>query len=203
MDPIITQLLSDSQVSDSLESYTYVPFKELESIPLGSHVKFIDRNENIKSGGFLIKTSIKSDRTKTYIILKSNLMYKLYPYYYWIFFKPIIHESKIVKAVKTYGLKLLEDELPKPVVTNESESNTTMSIVIKSKPSKIKSKFIKSKSLNKDQDSDQNQVKDGEQNQVKDGDHNQVKDGKQIQVKSKSKSSIFKALLETLNKQKV
>jgi hypothetical protein len=118
MDPIITELLSQTQVSDSLESYTYVEYGKLDSIPLGSHVKFIDRNENIKSGGFLIKTSIKPDRTKTYIILKSNLMYKLYPYYYWIFFKPITHESKVVKTIKNYKLKLLEEELAKPDQTN-------------------------------------------------------------------------------------
>jgi hypothetical protein len=148
MDPIITQLLSQVKVSDLLEYYKYIPFGELESIPLGSHIKFIDRNENIKSGGFLIKISINPDRTKTYIILKSNLMYKLYPYYYWIFFKQVIHESKVDPVL---------EQIAKPVLTNNSDSNTTtMSIVINSKPSK-----------------------------------------------NKSKSSFFKVLLETLDKQKV
>jgi hypothetical protein len=183
-DPIISQLLSQTQVSDSLESYTYVPFGELEFIPLGSHVKFIDRNENIKSGGFLIKTSIKPDRTKTYIILKSNLMYKLYPYYYWIFFKPIIHESKVSKAIKTYGLKLLEDELPKPSGTDTS--TTTMSIVIKSKPIKTKTK---TKDLNKEK-------QENEEILVQEQDINQVsKPASTSKTKSTSKSSIFKELL--------
>jgi len=193
-DPIITQLLSQTQISDSLESYTYVPFGELEFIPLGSHVKFIDRNENIKSGGFLIKKSIKPDRTKTYIILKSNLMYKLYPYYYWIFFKTINHESKISKAIKTYGLKMLEDELPKP---NQTDTNTTtMSIVIKSKPSKS-NKLNNSKTLNKDQEEILVQEQQDDINKIETKPKNKAK------TKSTSKSSIFRALLESLDKQKV
>ena len=102
---IINQILTQPQISESLVDYTYVEFNQLSSIPLGSHVKFIDRNENVKSGGFLIKYSEKIDRTKTYIILKSNLMYKIYPYYYWIFYKKPIHESKVVKTIKNFRLE--------------------------------------------------------------------------------------------------
>jgi hypothetical protein len=210
MDPIITQLLAQAGVSDSLESYTYVPLQDLESIPLGSHVKFIDRDENIKSGGFLIKTSIKPDRTKTYIILKSNLMYKLYPYYYWIFYKPITHESKVVKTVKSWSRKLLDQELPKldPTDTNTS---TTMNIIIKTKQPKTKTKSnepVDNTQPNEPVDNTQpNESVDNTQpnEPVDNTQPNEPKPKPKSKTKSKSssKSSIFKALLESLDKQKV
>lgn len=172
MDPIITQLLEQAQVSESLESYTYIPTSELKNIPLGSYIKFIDRNENIKSGGFLIKISIKPDRTKSYIILKSNLMYKLYVYYYWIFFKPIAHESKITKTIRNSKIDILKNELPNSNSKTELENNstptpTTMNIIIK--PMSESKTKTKTKTNSK--------------------------------TKSNTKSSIFKELLESLDKQ--
>jgi len=129
---IINQILNQPEISDSLSDYTYVDFNELGTIPLGSHVKFIDRNENVKYGGFLIKFSEKPDRTKTYIILKSNLMYKLYPYYYWIFYKKPTHESKVIKTIKNSGLGYLLDSTITQS-THPDPNSTVMNIVIKEK----------------------------------------------------------------------
>lgn len=71
-----------------LEDYILVNYKEWDSIPLGSHIKFVDKNENLKSGGFLIKYVNNKKSEKCYYILKSNIIYKLYVYYYWIYYKP-------------------------------------------------------------------------------------------------------------------
>ena len=196
MDHIIKDLLAQAQISESLEGYTYIPTSNLDTIPLGSHVKFIDRNENIKSGGFLIKISIKSDRTKSYIILKSNLMYKLYIYYYWIFYKPIIHESKVVKVIRNYGLDILKEELPKKEIGLDTTS-TTMNIIIKPKQSKIKKNIDldahKDKEITVTPNSDVN---------LESTQNNDIKQSKS-KSKTKSKTNIFKALLESLDKQKI
>ena len=86
---IINELLKKEPYKSSLEDYILVSIKELNTIPLGSHIKFIDRNENLKSGGFVIKYVNNKEYNKCYIILKSNIIYKLYGYYYWIFYKKI------------------------------------------------------------------------------------------------------------------
>ena len=124
--PIINNLLTQPQIATLLEGYIYVAINDLNNIPLGSHIKFIDRNENVKSGGFLIKLSIKSDRTKSYIILKSNLMYKIFVYYYWIFYKPITQKSTI--------LKFTQENIPE-LIDNQNINPTTnkMDIIIKPK----------------------------------------------------------------------
>ena len=190
MDNIITNILKQENVSNDLNEYKYVPYDQIDQIPLGSHVKFIDRNENVKSGGFLIKYSQKDDRTKTYIILKSNLMYKLYTYYYWIFYKEIKHEAKIIKTIRKTGLL---DELPRKELIQDPTS-TTMNIVIKSKPVKPKlvkpiqpklDKPIKPK-LDKPIQPDQEQT-------------NIEKNVPKTKSNGSSKRDIFKALLESLD----
>ena len=205
MDHIIKDLLAQAKISESLEGYTYIPIEQIDTIPLGSHVKFIDRNENIKSGGFLIKISIKSDRTKSYIILKSNLMYKLYIYYYWLFYKPIKHESKIVKVIRNYGLDILKEELPKKELELDSTS-TTMNIIIKPRalgrmPERQdipkQSKIKKNTDIHQDKNLESTQDNDIKQEELK-----QSK-SKTKSKQSKSKTNIFKALLESLDKQKI
>lgn len=212
---IINQILAQPQISDSLVEYTFVDFSDLETIPLGSHVKFIDRNENVKSGGFLIKFSEKPDRTKTYIILKSNLMYKIYPYYYWIFYKKPTHESKIVKTIKNYRLgHLLESTKPTPSTTpnmsqtqdqdqnkvqsqrSESDPNSTiMNIVIKSKPeAKPKGKKAKPEPQVEPDPDPQVSPEAGAEPQDK------PKPKSKTKSKPSSKRDVFKALLESLNK---
>jgi hypothetical protein len=111
MTNIIDNILKDKSISSQLENYTYVSTPNWEEIPLGSHIKFIDRNEKLKSGGFLIKCVKNNDRTKCYYILKSNIIYKLYMYYYWIFYKNITHESKISKKIKLYKNTLNDNEI--------------------------------------------------------------------------------------------
>lgn len=169
MDSIITSLLQQPSIKSELKDYKYVQYNDIDSIPLGSHIKFIDRDENVKSGGFLININIKKDRPKSYITLKSNIIYKLYVYYYWIFYKPIKHETKLIKTIKKSGLleKLgpindIKNKESKKEEYSDDEEKTTMNIVIKSKPETSK------KSSNK----------------------------------KNSKSDVFRALLDSLDKMK-
>jgi hypothetical protein len=134
----IDQILAQPEISDSLENYTYVEFNQLSNIPLGSHIKFIDRNENVKSGGFLINFLENPNRTKTYIILKSNLIYKLYPYYYWIFYKKPTHEPSFIKIIKKSNIGHLLETTTQPTQPTQP-TQSIMNIVIKPK-SKPKSK---------------------------------------------------------------
>jgi len=179
---IIDQILSQTEISDSLENYKYVEFDELNTIPLGSHVKFIDRNENVKSGGFLIKFSEKPDRTKTYIILKTNLMYKLYPYYYWIFYKKPTHEPSLIKTIKKSNIGYLLEPTTQPA---PSEDSTVMNIVIKSK-TKPKAEPETKPKVKPKTEPDTNPEAD-----------------KKVKSKVKStKRDVFKALLESLDNSK-
>ena len=101
MSDIIDNLLKQESVNEKLKDYIYISINNFDQVPLGSHIKFIDRDENIKTGGFLIKFVKNKDRTKCYFILKSNIIYKLYIYYFWVFYKDITHESNISKAIKS------------------------------------------------------------------------------------------------------
>ena len=115
MSSIIETILKEKSINDKLENYIFVSTDNCNDIPLGCHIKFIDRNENLKTGGFLIKYVKNKDRTKCYFILKSNLIYKLYVYYFWIFYKVVNHESKISKQIKKYNNIILkiDTSLPK------------------------------------------------------------------------------------------
>jgi len=84
---IIEKLLNEEPYLTELKDYQYINNKNLDKIPLGMHIKFIDNNGKIKSGGFLIKYVQNKDIRKSYYILKSNIIYKLYIYNYWILYK--------------------------------------------------------------------------------------------------------------------
>jgi hypothetical protein len=90
----INDIIKDQKYFNEIKEYTYVTNKELTTIPLGSYIKFIDRNEIFKTGGFLVKYIENRDITKSYFILKSNKIYKLYCYYYWVFYKTVKKKSK-------------------------------------------------------------------------------------------------------------
>jgi hypothetical protein len=125
MSDIIEHILQTKVDKNKLKNYIYIPSSEWYSVPLGSHIKFIDRNENIKSGGFLIKCVTNDDITKCYYILKSNVIYKLYIYYYWIFSKEIIHETKFSKIIKPYK------ELTNDTSTDLKTGIKTINIMVK------------------------------------------------------------------------
>lgn len=115
----------DSIIQKGIKDYKYIPYDDIESIPLGSHIKFIDRNENIKSGGFLTKIFISNNYAKSYFLLKSNILYKLYFWYYWIFYKNPSHIPPIIKLAKEITLNSYNE--------SKKDESSVMNIVIKPK----------------------------------------------------------------------
>jgi hypothetical protein len=206
MSDIIDNLLKQESVNEKLKDYIYISINNFDQVPLGSHIKFIDRDENIKTGGFLIKFVKNKDRTKCYYILKSNIIYKLYIYYFWVFYKDITHESNISKAIKSLKNNIDNSELKestndtfdKQLKVSESDSqknsSTTMNIIIKNnkKDNKDKKNKILSKSVEevvKEED-----VK--EENIVEED----VKEDKKNKKRNNSKREAFLSLLNSLNK---
>lgn len=199
MSDIIDNLLKQESVNEKLKDYIYISINNFDQVPLGSHIKFIDRDENIKTGGFLIKFVKNKDRTKCYYILKSNIIYKLYIYYFWVFYKDITHESNISKAIKSLKNNIDNSELKestndtfdKQLKVSESDSqknsSTTMNIIIKNnkKDNKDKKNKILSKSV---------------EEVVKEEDVKKDTEDKKEKKRNNSKREAFLSLLNSLNK---
>lgn len=200
MSDIIDNLLKQESVNEKLKDYIYISINNFDEVPLGSHIKFIDRDENIKTGGFLIKFVKNKDRTKCYYILKSNIIYKLYIYYFWVFYKDITHESNISKAIKSLKNNIDTNESLKESTNSLNESNsdfqknssTTMNIIIKNnkKDNKDKKNKILSKSVEKDI---------VEENIVEEDVKKDTEDKKE-KKRNNSKREAFLSLLNSLNK---
>lgn len=103
---LIQDLLHKEPYKSTLKDYIYVSNSDWDTIPLGSHIKFIDRNEKLKTGGFLIKCVNNRERSRCYYIMKSNIIYKLYGYYYWIFYKK--KDSGTLDSRRQIFVELLE-----------------------------------------------------------------------------------------------
>jgi len=199
MSDIIDNLLKQESVNEKLKDYIYISINNFDQVPLGSHIKFIDRDENIKTGGFLIKFVKNKDRTKCYYILKSNIIYKLYIYYFWVFYKDITHESNISKAIKSLKNNIDNSESLKESTNSLNESNsdfqknssTTMNIIIKNnkKDNKDKKNKILSKSVEKDI-VEENIVEDVKKDT----------EDKKNKKRNNSKREAFLSLLNSLNK---
>jgi hypothetical protein len=197
-----------SNFNVNFNQYIYISINNFDQVPFGSHIKFIDRDENIKTGGFLIKFVKNKDRTKCYYILKSNIIYKLYIYYFWVFYKDITHESNISKTIKS---------LKKNIDTNELKESTNDQLKLSDSNSQTKSSstrysvseghtkqaaegtmniIIKNNKKNKillNQDKEDNQ--DNPDNQDKED-----KDVKKEKKRNNSKREAFLSLLNSLNK---
>ena len=227
MSDIIDNLLKQESVNEKLKDYIYISINNFDQVPLGSHIKFIDRDENIKTGGFLIKFVKNKDRTKCYYILKSNIIYKLYIYYFWVFYKDITHESNISKAIKSLKnnidntelkestndtfdkqLKVSESDSQKNSSTTRysvSEGHTkqaaegTMNIIIKNnkKDNKDKKDKILLKSVEKNVKEEDVKEEDVKEEDVKE---EVVKEDKKEKKRNNSKREAFLSLLNSLNK---
>ena len=208
MSNIIDNLLKQESVNEKLKDYIYISINNFDQVPLGSHIKFIDRDENIKTGGFLIKIVKNKDRTKCYFILKSNIIYKLYIYYFWVFYKDIIHESNISKTIKSLKKNIENNESSNESLkefNSDSQKNSstkqaaegTMNIIIKNNKKDKKDK--KNKILLDNQDNPDNpdnlDYQDNPDNPDKED-----KDVKKEKKRNNSKREAFLSLLNSLNK---
>ena len=192
MSDIIDNLLKQESINEKLKDYIYISINNFDQVPLGSHIKFIDRDENIKTGGFLIKFVKNKDRTRCYYILKSNIIYKLYIYYFWVFYKDIKHESKISKVIKSYKETF---ENNNDSLKSSGSNSTTMNIIIKNNKNENKKSYKKDKIL-LNKDNINNNIDDNIDNNIKSDTNFQNKEKK----RNNSKREAFLSLLNSLNK---
>jgi len=206
MSNIIDNLLDQKSITDKLKDYIYISITNFDQVPLGSHIKFIDRNENVKSGGFLIKFVKNKDRTKCYYILKSNIIYKLYIYYFWVFYKEIKHESTMSTLIKSYKETLennndsTNESSKQSNIESQNKQSSTMNIIIKNNKTDKKNK--KDKILlnkeNKDKIEDKIENKDKIEDNI--DDNMKADTNFQNKIKKNSKREAFLSLLNSLNK---
>ena len=90
MDNIIENLLKKEPFKTTLTNYKYVLFKDCNKIPLGSHIKFIDRNENIKSGGYYIIEDLHWQPEENESHIKTKFLFENWKNKNWI-------ESEFIK----------------------------------------------------------------------------------------------------------
>jgi len=91
---------------DKLKDYVYVTLDEIDTIPPGSYIRFINRENKLSGGGFLTFV-VKGERDEqTKIILRSIVGRKIQirPYFFPIFYKQSKEkpkkENKKTKAFK-------------------------------------------------------------------------------------------------------
>lgn len=87
MDDVI-DLLSTEPYNIDLMDYTYMPTNLWNKIPIGSHIKYIDRNMNVNVGGFLCRFIPSSQVERRVYVLKNNdRYYHFRPFFNHIFYK--------------------------------------------------------------------------------------------------------------------
>lgn len=94
MDHNIQEIIDKPYLQEKLRNYTFITHDIFNDIPLGCYIKYINLNEELKSGGFLIKKVNNKNITKRYLIIKSNIIYKLYMVSNWIFYSVIKKKTK-------------------------------------------------------------------------------------------------------------
>lgn len=84
----IIELLSIEPYNVELADYTYMPHTLWNKIPLGSHIKYIDRDLCINNGGFLCKCIPNAQiERRTYILKRADKYIEFRPFFKSIFYK--------------------------------------------------------------------------------------------------------------------
>jgi len=85
---ILDELLGMEPYITEFNGYEYVPHNLWNIIPLGSYIKYIDRDQEIRNGGFLIQTVNHSCvEQRQYVLKRNNKIFEFRPFFYYIFYK--------------------------------------------------------------------------------------------------------------------
>ena len=95
--------------NDKLYNYRLLEFNELKEFKKGSHIKYIDDNNIIHNGGFIIDIKNSNSNILAMLILKSNIIWKLRFSKYKVYIKDIT----IYNNSKKQLYKFLEDDIKK------------------------------------------------------------------------------------------
>lgn len=91
---ITPQYHINDDIIEQLHDYILITYDNFNDIPLGSHIKYINLNHQLKSAGFLIKKINNKKLSNKYLIIKSNIIFKLYLINNWIYYKQIKKKTK-------------------------------------------------------------------------------------------------------------
>ena len=84
----IIELLSTEPYNIELADYTYIPHTLWKKIPLGSHIKYIDRDLCVNNGGFLCKCiSSPQIERRMYVLKRGDTYINFKPFFKTIFYK--------------------------------------------------------------------------------------------------------------------
>jgi len=96
---IINDILIKEPFKTVLKDYILVTHDNFNSIPIGSHIKYITLNEELKIAGTLIDI-IKNDWNKSYFLIMSHNPWKLYFKNNFIFYKEKNNKISFRKYMK-------------------------------------------------------------------------------------------------------
>jgi len=99
----------DNLYKNELLNYILITKENILNVPLGSHIKTIDNFNNLRSAGFLVKKNVLNKAIfKNYLVVKSNIYYKLYIAHYEIYYKVV--EKMMKRKIFVQLLKNLEND---------------------------------------------------------------------------------------------
>jgi len=111
----IEELLLTEPYNTELDNYTYMPYNLWDKVPIGSIIKYIDRDFNIKYGGFLIKCIDNARVEKQIYVLKSGeRIFNFKPFFYYVFYKKeenYTNEQKVIILSKKSRKKPTKQQL--------------------------------------------------------------------------------------------
>lgn len=113
----ILELLSTEPYNVELADYTYVPHALWKTIPLGSYIKYIDRDLCVNNGGFLCRyVSTPQIERRTYVLKRGNNYINFKPFFKYIFYKKedvYTEQQKNLLKVRKYKKVNISDTLRK------------------------------------------------------------------------------------------
>jgi hypothetical protein len=99
---ILDELLGTEPYLSSFENYQFVPRNLWNIIPLGSYIKYCNRNYEIINGGFLVDMINHSCvERRVYVIKYGKKTFDFHPFFYYVFYKNINEKEEIIHIKPT------------------------------------------------------------------------------------------------------
>lgn len=165
----VNELLETEPYSSSFTNYTHIPNNLWNKVPLGSHIKYLDKDNEIRSAGFLIRFVDDNVIENRMFVIKNNRNYFYFHFFYYnVFYKDrkfyaekrkpvkkkrkkrVVKEKNTVDKEKNTVDKELTINLDNLEITTNKMNNCTSNIIqtnetkVNTKPKKItKEKLFK------------------------------------------------------------
>lgn len=97
---IIDNILLKDPFKTEFREYTLIHYNNLDTIPKGSHIKYITSNEEIKIAGTLLDCISSNNKRNSYLLIMGHNPWKLYLKYNFIFYKEKNNKISFKKYMK-------------------------------------------------------------------------------------------------------